>query len=26
LLPFSLNTDWSAAYDQAETIAKRVLK
>ena len=26
LLPFSLNTDWSAAYDQAETIAKRVLR
>lgn len=26
LLPFSLNTDWSAAYDQAETIAKKVLK
>ncbi len=26
LLPFSLNTDWSAAYDQAEIVAKRVLR
>lgn len=26
LLPFSLNTDWEAAYDQATTIVKQVLK
>lgn len=26
LLPFSLNTDWEQAYDQAETIAKKVLR
>lgn len=26
ILPFSLNTDWSVAYDQAETIAKKILK
>lgn len=26
LLPFSLNTDWVAAYDQATTIAKQILR
>lgn len=26
LLPFSLNTDWIAAYDQATTVIKQVLK
>lgn len=26
LLPFSLNTDWESAYDQATTVVKQVLK
>lgn len=26
LLPFSLNTDWQQAYDQAVTVAKQILK